>query len=1212
MNAYVEQARQLIKQSKAHASREKRIEDAIALTAILLKIAKEEQCPDEKQQQLMIAHLMENASGKLFITELTDQCFRTENNTRIADQIRYVIQKRGIPKGLPFTAGIELKAFSMLSKAFPSFLVPFVKQSIRKQVASVVVPGEPDKLKSYLDKRKKEGFRINLNYLGEAILGETEAQHRLNIYLNYLQQPEIDYISIKPSSIYSQINLLAWDKTLKILTERLRTLFKSAHEKDKFVNFDMEEYRDLAMTVEVFKKILDEPEFLQFSAGIALQSYIPDSHLYQQELTQWALNRVSKGGAPIKIRIVKGANLAMERVEASLKGWELAPYKEKWETDTNFIRMVDYALKPEHAKAVHIGIGSHNLFDISYALLLRAETELEKEVIFEMLEGMAPHISRAVKTIAGELLLYSPAVEEKEFHTALAYLMRRLDENTAPENFLHALFSMNVDTNEWHQQAKEFKLSCEVQQNVKFTPNRNQNRGRDTSAIPLFQNMFHNEPDTDWSQKGNRKWIETVIKQWEALKAVNIPLSIGGKAVPGQSSLPGIDPSRPEYPLYTYQLAGKEQVDQAVEIAKAGWKNSTLHERSGILQKVADELRRERGNLIGAMTADGGKTINEADAEVSEAIDFCEYYRRNAEDWALFNDIEWQSKGAVAVIPPWNFPCAIPVGGIAAALAAGNAVIFKPAAETVLVAWTLVQAFWRAGVPQHVLQFITGEDETTGTALIQHPQISAVILTGGTATAQHLLKLNPHIHLCAETGGKNSIIVTQLADRDLAIKDIIQSAFSHSGQKCSACSLLILLPEVYDDPKFKENLRDATASLTVGSAWDPSSKITPLIRPPIGPLLRGLTEQALGEEWVLQPNPTTDNPYLWSPGIKWGVTPDSYSYQNELFGPVLSVMRANDLEHAIKLANGTPYGLTAGIHSLDDREVQVWAEKIQAGNLYVNRSITGAIVSRQPFGGTKQSSFGPGLKAGGPNYLTQLFNPQQRGLPNDKGMLPDTLLHLNKHVQDLGWNADKLELWNSSLASYAYFQDLYFNSEHDPVHLMGQDNLLKYVPRRNVIIRIQIGDDPGDVLRLCAAGIISSSAVEVSLPPALITHEYFPASLLSKYPSLHFIAEDEGQLAHRMKDNRVNTVRYLSKPTDYAANALANNGCAIFVAAPLANGRLELLHFLREIALSIDYHRYGYLGDRAPEITANGGSANGICCGSTKPCCGGGYCDETG
>ena len=381
---------------------------------------------------------------------------------------------------------------------------------------------------------------------------------------------------------------------------------------------------------------------------------------------------------------------------------------------------------------------------------------------------------------------------------------------------------------------------------------------------------------------------------------------------------------------------------------------------------MAHALRKSRADLIGAMVADTGKIISEADVEVSEAIDFAEYYRRNAVEVHALHDIEWQAKGVILVAPPWNFPCSIPAGGILAALAAGNSVIFKPAPEAVFVGWILAQAFWEAGVPQDLLQFFTCADEPVGSSLIQDPRIDSIVLTGATATARLFLEKRPGLDLSAETGGKNAMIITALADRDLAIKDLLQSAFGHSGQKCSACSLAICEAEVYDDPHFRQALCEAAASLCVGSPWNLTTKVNPLIRIPNSILMKGLTTLEAGEEWLLAPKADPHNPQLWSPGIKLGVTPESFTYRNELFGPVLGVMRADNLAHALHLANGTPYGLTAGLHSLDEREHMYWIEHIEAGNCYINRGITGAIVQRQPFGGCKQSSFGPGAKAGGP------------------------------------------------------------------------------------------------------------------------------------------------------------------------------------------------------------------------------------------------------
>jgi RHH-type proline utilization regulon transcriptional repressor/proline dehydrogenase/delta 1-pyrroline-5-carboxylate dehydrogenase len=295
--------------------------------------------------------------------------------------------------------------------------------------------------------------KVNLNHLGEAILGEEEAHRRLQIYLDDLARPEVECISIKISTITSQINLLAWDYTLDRLAERLRQLYRTAmnyqyslDEKnhDKFVNLDMEEYRDLHLTVELFCKVLNESEFFHYSGGIVLQSYLPDAYSIQQELTQWAMQRVNLGGASIKIRVVKGANLAMEQVEASLHGWPQAPYTQKEHVDANFKRMVIFGCEPKHAQAVRLGVASHNLFDIAYALLTIHEKGVGEFVHFEMLEGMAPHIRRVVQILSKEMLLYCPVAQEEEFQNAVAYLVRRLDENTAPQNFLRHLFKA------WH------------------------------------------------------------------------------------------------------------------------------------------------------------------------------------------------------------------------------------------------------------------------------------------------------------------------------------------------------------------------------------------------------------------------------------------------------------------------------------------------------------------------------------------------------------------------------------------------------------------------------------------------------------------------------------------------------------------------------------------------------------------------------------------
>lgn len=1158
---------------------EKRIDLAIELAGLILEEAHRVQTSAEKRQQTQLAGMMNDPNGKNFTTSLTDQCFRSDKNARIANQMNYVLEQFGVPEYLSWTKRLGLHVFKKFGELCPALAVPMARGMLRGETSSVILPGEDAELSKHMQKRQKEGIRINLNHLGEAILGENEAQRRLSTYLEDLKKPEVEYISVKISTICSQLNLLAWDETLEILSDRLRLLYQTANENlfrkadgsevHKFVNLDMEEYRDLELTVQLFKKVLDEPRFKDFSAGIVLQSYLPDSFEKQQELTEWARERFAKGGAPIKIRIVKGANLAMEQVESALRGWPQAPYASKADVDANYKRMVTYAFQKENAEAAYIGIGSHNLFDIAYALLLRAENAVEPYVCFEMLEGMADHMRRVVQLLAHDMLLYCPAATKEEFQNAIAYLVRRLDENTAPENFLRHSFDMHPGTEEWEQQCRLFRNACYAAGGVSHRPRRFQNR--QSKSMKMSEDLpFENEPDTDWSLPNNQKWAREILEQWKSRKIEPIPVVIGGYNVSSEESKQkiGFDPSFPDQPYYRYTIAEISHANQALETAKLQqetWGKTSVQERSELLSAIANELRANRADLIGAMIGDTGKTVAEADVEISEAIDFADYYRHQMKELATLSDIAWTPKGTVLVTPPWNFPCSIPLGGILAALATGNCVIFKPAPEAILVGWILVNLCWKAGVSREVLQFFLCEDETVGTYLLKDPRVDMVVLTGATATAKLFMKLRPNMDLMAETGGKNALIITGMADRDLAIKDLVQSAFGHAGQKCSACSLAICEAEIYDNPHFRQHLVDAVASLKVGLPWNPSTRLNPLIRPAHAALLKGLTELDEGEEWLLKPQQDAQNPQLWSPGIKLGVKQDSFMHHTELFGPVLGLMRAENLVHAIELANGTPYGLTSGLHSLDEREHQIWIDKIEAGNCYINRGITGAIVQRQPFGGCKESSFGPGVKAGGPNYLLHFMHARQVHMPKEQEQIE---FDLNL------WNipAEKMEEFRKSVGSYLYYWHHYFNQTQDPSRLRGQDNFLFYTPYKEMTVRIQNQDSDVDFARVALAAQICRIDLEISTT----SHE-IPSMPLK---GITFVKETEEQFVRRLAHGTIKRLRFLSPPKDMVYEAMAKKGINHYIAPCLANGRLELINYMREVSLSVDYHRYGNLGVR--------------------------------
>ncbi|MEJ2603473.1 MAG: bifunctional proline dehydrogenase/L-glutamate gamma-semialdehyde dehydrogenase, partial [Gammaproteobacteria bacterium] len=1013
---------------------------AVALARLLQRRASALQTPAERKQQHELARMMASPHDKATLMQMTDQSMRSARPRRAVDQLTHILDVQGVPRFFsPFDRAM-LRGFQSFGGWLPGVAVPLVRDKMRQETANVILPADDEILPEHLSARQRTGLRMNVNFLGEALLGEQAAEERLQGYLDALARPEIECISVKISTIYSQVSSLAFEDTVAVLCDRLEKLYREAasrrfvradgSEVPKFVYLDMEEYRDMSVTAEAFMRTLDRPGLEQVGAGIALQAYIPDSYLVQQRINAWARSRAAGGGAPVTIRLVKGANLEMERVEASIRGWPQAPFKTKAEVDANFKRMLHEGMLPENLHAVHLGIASHNLFDVAYALILAQREDAMDRVQFEMLEGMANHQRRALTELTRNMLLYAPATRREDFIHAIGYLVRRLDENTGPDNFLAHSFRIEVGSPEWEELEQQFLASFLLIDTLSDGPRRTQDR-RVEQRQPVTPTpelaTFSNEPDTDFSLPQNVAWATALIAEWAEVHgeaAVDIPLVVAGEERSnGGPSQECRDPSRPGIVVARYPQADDSDLEDALACAEAdpaGWRSRSPEERAAILGEVAENLRLARGRLIGAAMADGGKTIPESDPEVSEAIDFVEFYRRSALYFHRLPEVETTPKGVVAVVPPWNFPIAIPCGGIASALAAGNCVILKPASATVLVAWELARAFWAGGVPKEALQFMPCRGSGVGAKLVADPRVDAVILTGGTDTALRMLAARPDMNLLAETGGKDATVVTAMADRDQAVANVLQSAFGHSGQKCSATSLLILEEEVYADEEFRRMLSDAVRSLPVGPAWDRRTRVGPLVTPPGEDLNRALTTLEPGEEWAVEPRAHADNPQLWSPGVKYGVTPGSYTHMTEFFGPVLAVMMARDLEHAIELVNQTGYGLTSGLESLDDREQRVWKRGIAAGNLYVNRVTTGAVVLRQPFGGFGKSAFGPGIKAGGPNYVAQLMDFSDRATDETAaaGLVGEFQRAVEESRDESGWDAADVDRLVRACASY--------------------------------------------------------------------------------------------------------------------------------------------------------------------------------------------------
>lgn len=1162
---------------------------------------------DQKFNQ-RVQKMLSNPMDKVLLIELMDQSFRSKNTKRVAQQICFLFDKYKMAEFFTTSERMLIFLFRNLGIYMPNISVPFFIDKIKDDTKNVVIKGEENIFNEHLKKRKAQNIRVNVNLIGEEVLGEEESQLRIQKYLNLLENENVDYISIKISTIFSQINSLSFENTVDELVKRLSLIYshakkhsfinKNGEKENKFINLDMEEYKDLAITCEVFMKTLDKEEFSDFYAGIVLQAYLPDSHIFQKKLTNWAKKRVQDGKSAVKMRLVKGANMQMEQTQSALKQWELAPYDQKLHTDANYKLMINYALQSEHAKCVHVASASHNLFELAYAYCVARKNDTLEYFNFEMLEGMSDAARSAIEQISGHIILYAPTAKKEQFTNAIAYLVRRLDENTSEENFIRYSFGLQVNSNEWNDQKQKFLDSLEYVPNVFVGSHKTQNRldenWSDYKGGSFYTNAFKNEPDTDFVLKNNQIWAENIVKKYKkdtSFEPKAIPIVVGDTQIcENRQIIKVYDKSLYHEKVIcgSYTKASKEDLQKAVQVAHEdvdGWRNTTFEYRHEILSKVANLIRQRRADLIGVAAAEVGKVFAQSDVEVSEAIDFFEFYPHGLKTF-LKDELEFTAKGVGLVISPWNFPIAIPIGGIVSSLITANTVILKPASSAVLCAYEFCKCFWEAGISKNILQFVPCEGELAQEHLIKDKRVNFTILTGGENTAMSMLKARYDLYLSAETGGKDATIITALADKEQAIKNVVQSAFSNSGQKCSATSLLVLEDEVFEDEGFKNTLIDATKSMQVGSVWDLKNTIATLANPISGALKQALDDSS---SWLIKPEFVQDNPYMLKPCIKWDIQKNSFCHLNELFGPLLSVMRAKDLNDAIDIVNVTGYGLTSGLESLDEQEIDIWKEKINAGNLYINKGTTGAIVLRQPFGGHGKSAIGSGRKAGFYNYLPQFMNISQKKYPQIKKEYYHAFLPLVKL-----WQKDAIDGIHSNflegfkklqiaLMSYVQNYKEEFDVQKDYCNIRGEDNIFRYLPLNKVALRIYEDDDIFNVLSRIFAAKVCNVSLHVSIQShansqiVLFLYEN-KDRLFDKNDIL--VRESEECFSHSI--DKVNRILYADCKNISEKIFIEANKKPVFIVRsnPLMDGRIELLNYFEEQSISHSFHRYGNLGAR--------------------------------
>ena len=909
----------------------------------------------------------------------------------------------GVARRMPFTRAAVARA-ARLSAA------DFAKRFIAGENVPQVLAAA---------KRERELSRcFTLDILGEAVISDLEAEQHFRAYLKLLESvtpavqswpsdPLIDTddrgpiprvnLSIKLSALDSQFDPIDPAGTTERVGGRLRELFRTARRLDAFINVDMESYEKKDLTLHIFRTILREPEFREWPhVGVVIQCYLREAGRDLVELRDWARER----GTPVWVRLVKGAYWDYETIRAKANGWPIPVFQKKWQSDANF--EVCTRLVLQNTAYLRPALGSHNVRSLAHGIAAAQILELPQGALeLQMLYGMADAQKQALVDRGQRLRIYMPY---GDLIPGMAYLVRRLLENTSNDSFLRAGFVDDVPVEKLLENPFNYSAVGNALRGVPSAANDpplavpgTAQRPFPTESLERRAMTFTNQPPIDFAQADNRRAMQDALDTVRDRLGVHRPLVIGGQEIESTERGQSFDPSHKSCLVGTYAIASREHALAAVAAAKAalgGWAALPVQQRAEYLQRAAELLRDHLFEYAAWEVFECGKGWREATADIDEAIDFCEFYA--AEAIALQSDqgvdvpgeenrFDYLPRGVVGVIAPWNFPLAILTGMSVAALATGNTVVMKPSEQSAIVAAILMDVFREVGLPAGVLNYLPGRGEIAGAALVEHPDVALIAFTGSrqvglaiNAKAAEVSKQGGVVNVkrvIAEMGGKNAIIVAADADLDEAVAGVVKSAFGYQGQKCSACSRAIVVGDVYEP--FLKRLIEATKSLRVGPAEDPATVVGPVIDEESFTRIGQYIEIGKSEArtaLAIDAGPLADLGWYIGPHIFAEVPPTARIAQEEIFGPVLAVIRAADLTEALRIANGTEYALTGGIYSRSPAALERARREFLVGNLYLNRPITGALVGRQPFGGFKMS--GIGSKAGGRDYLLQFVIPR--------------------------------------------------------------------------------------------------------------------------------------------------------------------------------------------------------------------------------------------
>lgn len=924
---------------------------------------------------------MKNEKFKTNMFRFVDVLPSINSGDEVARHLKEYFSEDGGSLPPVFNVGLGLGSLA------PGLMAGAIKKNVMGMAKMFITGETPDEALPVLKKARKSKMTFTVDILGEATLSEKEAQDYSHKYMELVtwlakdaqswdEVPQIDRdhegslpkvnVSVKMTALYSQIKDLAWEESKKILKERMRPVFRLGMEKGVFINLDMEQYSVKHLTLEVFTELINEPEFRNYKYfGVVIQAYLRDSFEDVKSLTDFAQKR----GTPFWIRLVKGAYWDYETIEAEQRGWPVPVYTNKAESDGNYEVCAKYLL--ENIKTIRPAFATHNVRTLAACMLYAEKLNIPKEALeFQMLYGMAEPIKKTIVDMGYRLREYAPV---GELIPGMAYLVRRLLENTSNESWLRGKFADGKTTAE---------LLKDPAQGL--TPT--------SSLIPKKPGKFYNEPLLDFAVKTDREKMHKALMEFKTAMPVMVPAHINGKEIRSEKIFERVNPSNSTEIVGKICMASTDQAEQAMQAAQTAyktWKKVSANQRADLVDKLANIMVRDKFKLIATQVFEVGKPWAEADADIAEAIDFCRYYARHMRELqtplrvgGLPGEVSqyiYKSRGVTAVIAPWNFPLAILCGMVTAAAVSGNTVVMKPAEQSTVVAWGLMKMIQEAGFPQGVINFLPGFGEEVGEYIVNHKFTTTIAFTGSKAVGLHILNRASHVQpgqthvkrCIIEMGGKNAVIIDNDADLDEAVDGVLYSAFGFSGQKCSAASRVIVLDEVYD--RFVDRLVEAAKSIEILSAENPKAYMGPVVDKEAYDRILNTVSEAEKLHKLLFKGTVPDTGFFVPPTIFGEVPGDAKLAQQEIFGPVVAVIRVKNLDQALDVANSTEYALTGGIFSRSPANIARVKEEFEVGNLYINRGITGAMVDRHPFGGFKMS--GIGSKTGGPDYLKQYMEP---------------------------------------------------------------------------------------------------------------------------------------------------------------------------------------------------------------------------------------------